>query len=459
MDAVSYRRLSPRPDGEYMLGLDRQQAEIERVAKRRKLRIVDEYVDEDRSAFKGRRPRYEEMIGRVRAGEVRAIVAYDLDRLYRQPRELEDLIDLAESGVLVVTAQGDVDLSTSNGRLVARMVVNVASKSSEDESRRMKLKHAQLAEHGEPAGGRRPFGFKADRVTVDAREAKLIRLAAAHVLAGGSVRSIVIDWNRRGIRTANGAEWKHFTLKHVLTQPRIAGLRAHRGVVVGPAKWPAIITESEHATLRAILTDPSRRPANNGSARKYLLTGLAVCGLCGAKLVARPQTDGARSQVCASDQGGCGKIRMLAEPAEAWVGAMVVDALQTSDLLARLDSAEGNADAAELTSAISEDEATLEQLARDHFADRVLSRSEYLAAKVAIDRRLDENRSMLARSARTSALAGLVDGPGTIEAAWAALSLDRRRSVLGAVMDRVVVKPAERGGVFDGRRLQPVWRF
>ena len=56
-----------------------------------------------------------------------AIVCYDLDRLTRQPRELEDWNDRAESrGLLLVTANGDADLSTDGGQLYARIQAAVA---------------------------------------------------------------------------------------------------------------------------------------------------------------------------------------------------------------------------------------------------------------------------------------------------------------------------------------------
>ena len=54
-----------------------------------------EYVDNDFSATNGkRRPAYQQMLTDIRAGEIDRIGVWDLDRLYRQPRELEDLIDL-----------------------------------------------------------------------------------------------------------------------------------------------------------------------------------------------------------------------------------------------------------------------------------------------------------------------------------------------------------------------------
>jgi site-specific DNA recombinase len=39
--------------------------------------------------------------------------------------------------------------------------------------------------------------------------------------------------------------WKMQTLRRMLMSPRISGQREHRGEIVGPAEWPAIITEAD----------------------------------------------------------------------------------------------------------------------------------------------------------------------------------------------------------------------
>ena len=66
------------------------------LSERRKWTPI-EYVDNDRSATNGKvRPAYQRMLADIRDGKVGALVAWDLDRLYSQPRELEDLIDLAD---------------------------------------------------------------------------------------------------------------------------------------------------------------------------------------------------------------------------------------------------------------------------------------------------------------------------------------------------------------------------
>ncbi|MGI8768056.1 MAG: recombinase family protein [Propionibacteriaceae bacterium] len=67
---------------------------------------------------------------RVRADDERhprgrrdPIVCWDTDRLTRQLRELADLIDL---GAPIGTVSGELDLSSSSGRLVATILGGVA---------------------------------------------------------------------------------------------------------------------------------------------------------------------------------------------------------------------------------------------------------------------------------------------------------------------------------------------
>ena len=62
---------------------------------------------------------------------------------------------------------------------------------------------------------------------------------------------------------------------------RIAGLREHRGEVVGPALWEPIITmvSATGSSQAGAERDPGRR-----TPRRYLLSGLVRCGRCGGTL-------------------------------------------------------------------------------------------------------------------------------------------------------------------------------
>jgi hypothetical protein len=80
-------------------------------------------VDNSISASDARRnrPGYDALVRDYQSRLFDALVGYDLDRLTRQPRQLEEWIDAAESrGLAPLTANGEADLTTDARRLFAR---------------------------------------------------------------------------------------------------------------------------------------------------------------------------------------------------------------------------------------------------------------------------------------------------------------------------------------------------
>ena len=139
--------------------------------------VVKVYVDNSVSAYSrtAKRPDYDEMVAAYGRGEFDAIVCYDLDRLTRQPRQLEDWIEAAEDrGLVLVTANGEADLSNDNGRLFARMKAAVARSEVERKGQRQKLAAAQRSTQGRIPKGARLFGYTTDGQLM-VTEAKVVR--------------------------------------------------------------------------------------------------------------------------------------------------------------------------------------------------------------------------------------------------------------------------------------------
>src|SRR4051794_36815060 len=112
-----YARISRDADGEG-LGVARQLEDCRALAERRGWGLVDEYVDNDISAYSGKsRPQYKRLLEDIRAGRVDIVVAWAPERLHRSPRELEDFLELIETcGIGVETVKAGVwDVSTSHG--------------------------------------------------------------------------------------------------------------------------------------------------------------------------------------------------------------------------------------------------------------------------------------------------------------------------------------------------------
>ncbi|MFZ1491662.1 MAG: recombinase family protein [Ilumatobacteraceae bacterium] len=82
----------------------------------------------------------------------------------------------------------------------------------------------------------------------------MIREAAARVLGGQSLTSIVVDFNKRGIPSAHGKKWRPGSLGMVLRSGRITGLRESKGEVVGEANWEPILDRATWEQVRSRLT-------------------------------------------------------------------------------------------------------------------------------------------------------------------------------------------------------------
>lgn len=472
--AAIYTRISRDDQGD-RLGVQRQEQDCREYVKSRGWKLAKVYEDNDLSAYNGKaRPAYRQLIEDLKTGTINSVIAWHPDRLHRSPRELEEFIEVVErANCRVETVRaGLLDFSTPTGKLVARQLGSIARYESEHKAERIRRKHKELAEAGKDVGAGRPFGYEEDRKTVRAEEADLIRDAVKRVITGEPVRSICRDWTSRGIPTVTGAKWTPTVVRRMLASARISGRREYRRkptaadrlaqkpartlelgeITSDHAEWGAIITHEESDRIRAMLSDPGRRM--NAHLGRYLLTGgLARCGLCGRALVARPKADGRRCLVCATGPGfhGCGKIRTLAEPVEDLVTEAVMQAIDKGALAAVL----ARRDDANVADELRSVEAKLAELTAMYASDG-LTRVEWDAARKSLLPRQESLRRQLETQRRAT---GLDDVPDAPRAAWSGLSIHRRRAIVAALVEQVVIQPAIRGrNFFDPSRVRIVWK-
>ena len=435
------------------LGVARQEETCRELAARLGWDVGRVYVDNDISAYRRkRRPQYMEMLGAIKRGEVDGLIAWHNDRLHRNPRELEDFIDLVEAaGIPVQTVSaGEYDLTTASGRMTARIIGAVARGESEHKAERQKAKHDELRAAGAPAGGARPFGLSpilrrpdgsGYREIVPA-EAAALRHVAEGIAAGTlSVRGACRWLNARGLRCTLGHEWQPIVLTRALTAEWVVGKRCGK-----PAQWPAILDDGTQRLVAALLTGRRRDPGHPFG--RTLLSGIAVCSLCGKKLVSRPRSTGRPAYVCAKDttrdDGRCGGIRVLAEPVE-------------EDLLLRLRARLDEGRLAPLDDGDASDAAATTELGRLEDIKRRLAEmagsgamdlADYRTASAANDAAIAAVNARLARDARAEAQRRERAEAPALLARWAELDTDARRRVVEALCAKVEIMPAVRGRNF-----------
>jgi site-specific DNA recombinase len=310
-----YSRISDDREG-LEHGVIQQEADCHKRAKRDGVPIPDHHVyrENDRGASsksKKARPQYKAMLKAIEAGEITVVYAYSNSRLTRRLLELEDLIKLHErTGVQFRTVvSGDDNLSTADGRMVARIKAAVDAAEAERNSERVTRRSEARAREGRGHGGQRPYGWQAeDRRKLDPKEHKVIKEAVKRVFQGDSLRSIAADFNKRGIPTVTGVPWSISGLRALLVNPRLAGIRVYQGKQIGKGDWKPAITELEHRRLDRILTASDRRTASDNR-RKYRMTGLAICAECQVPVVLRINSEKGRPSRQFYGCKVCGMIR------------------------------------------------------------------------------------------------------------------------------------------------------
>ena len=459
--AAIYARISQDRGGE-ALGVARQVEDCRRLIAERGWTASREYVDNDISAYRDKyRPGYESMLADLAAGQLDAIVVYHQDRLTRKPAEFEVFLEACTAAKMTkfTTVAGMTDLNSGDGVLVARITSAVAANESDAKRRRIQRKNDERAEKGLPHNsGARAYGYDRDGITLRPEEAAIVRDLAERFIAGESLQSITLGLQNAGILTATGhTQWRTQTVRQLLLSPRIAGLRQHRGQVVGPGIWSGIITEAQHQQLVTILTDPARKTAR--TPRRYALSGLLRCGLCGARIHSSPKPD-RRTYACRknADFDGCGRISIAANSLEVLVADAVLLRLDSTDLADQLAGrAETDTQRAELQDLIRADETKLSELEKA-WADNELSMQEWIGGGKPVRTRKQANEKLLARMTHEDSLDALAGTGATLMAAWSELNLARQVAIIRQVVDHIVIQPAARqANRLDHNRVDIHW--
>jgi len=459
-----YARLSRLPDGsdhDDAETVDRQMALCRRYAAEEGLRISDDHIypDNNRSAWKpsGRREQWNAMIAAGRRGEFDGILAYKLDRFTRNPRDGEDLIDLADNNRrLRLDGPGGnrIDLSSGDGRKAFRDAVNSGSYESDKTSERVKDAFDDRVARGLLLGGGRLYGFevlsrsrdKYRDVTPRQREdeVEVIREVARRMLAGEALAHIADDLNERGLVTVRGGRWTGANLGRMIGADRYGGWTERNGKRYQVPGEP-ILDEETFESVQAMLA--SRRRGRRPTGR-WPLTGIMVCGnpgCTGDHTLAghREQRNQVRRYICAPGNGGCG-LSIRADKVEDIVTDRVLTDLADEDEVAEL-----NKQAAAINEAWEIADAKVEAL-DEQLADLEVKfqagetrRLAYERSKPVLMKRIAEAEREREELSAASRQARSV--PAVSKAEWEAMSPTEKRQLIGRLHLSVTILPLPKG--------------
>ena len=386
------------------------------------------------------RPGFAALLADVEAGRVAAVIAWDQDRLARTPEEWARFRRACRRhGTRVAFyTDGEVAIGTISGGIAAGVRAVLSDAESEVKSERVKAAVRERAATGK-AHGRLLYGWRRVIETdargqksgwhdeVDPAQAAVVVEIAEALLAGRSLSRVTATLNNRGEPTATGnGLWSKVTLRKLMQRPANVGRRVHHGKVVGPAQAPAILDEATYDRVCALLADPSRRTITDNRVR-HLLSGIAECGICGAKVRAREGT-GVRRYQCSGR--GC-----VSRPAND-IDAAVIDTLAAYlDVAAVVNLDQDDADAA---AARADVDALRDRLdvAADEYAELVADAASYRRIRDRIEPKLQaaKERTRASGARPGVGLAAHLADADDIARAWDALTIEQQRAVVSETL-------------------------
>lgn len=236
----------------------------------------------------------------IHAKEARLLLTWESSRADRRLRGYVDLREaLIEAGALWGYGDHIYDMAKADDRERTASDALDSEKEANRISKRNQRTSNAMARDGSPTQGRAGWGFKRTVATEDGRRvvyqhpdpavAPYIRTVAGMLLAGESGRTCREYLNDNGVCTATGHVWTDNTkLRRAITRPSLAGLRVHKGKVVGTAQWAPILHDERdeavkiHNRLRALFAEQARETVIRKDPRAvHLLSGIMRCGKCG----------------------------------------------------------------------------------------------------------------------------------------------------------------------------------
>ncbi|RAV34770.1 recombinase family protein [Corynebacterium heidelbergense] len=498
------------------LAIDRQREQCEALAAYRQWEVVETYVDQSKSATDRTkvRPAYDQMVADYKAGAFDAIICYDLDRLTRQPRQLEDWIDASElRGLALVTANGDADLSTDGGRMYARIKAAVARAEMERKGARQSAAQLQRARQGRAPKGMRPLGYavngdiipdEADTVRAiyrlftrtDHRESlrSLARgLSGTEPIEGLEPRpkhTHVVSVERAEQRQDEGkiphpikpdGPWNPSTVLGILRNPRYARMSTYTPKTAQPdggrrrtwraqilrdesgepirGQWDAIIDDETWWQAQSILDDTERVTNTSGlTKRTHLGSGLYRCGVCGAKVTGAPRGYRCAQHVVRDEEGKPVVTSLMRSGAgvDNFVTRLIAERLRRPDALRREPTVSPGSTSQGIDAAISEQRARILRAQRD-YDEEIIEGRDLKRIRDAAEARITQLETERLLRGQAAGLAPIL-GANDPAKAFLTASLDVQRQVIDALAT-VTLQPQPRGKkAFNPDSVAVEWR-
>jgi site-specific DNA recombinase len=424
--AIGIVRVS-RVAGEDPVSPSEQRQRIEAACEREGFKLLDtlEELDVSGGAALAARPHLSRALALVEAGEAEVIVVAFFDRLVRSlavQRELLERVEAAGGAILAVDV-GEVRADTASHWLSSTLLGAVAEYHRRTTAERTSEgKRRAVAEGVAPFPNLPPWlrrGTDGKTIELDPKKARIVREAIRLRVEGATIAQVRAYLGKHGIRRSYHGVQALLRSRMLLGELRFGGL-------VNEHAFPAIVDPEAWQRLQRVFVFRGRRAR---SERLLARLGVLRCGTCGARMVVGT-SQGQYALYRCPPVGDCPqRVTISAAVAE---GA-VVEAVQ--ELLAGIEgsaSVEGGVNDAADELARRQDALDAAIRAFAGLEDEQAARARLQELRAARDEARERHDELLAASAPAI----------TVSAGeWDLLTVEERRALIRAVIDRAVVAP------------------
>lgn len=218
-----YIRVSTFDQAREGFSLGKQEERLKEFCNFKRYNIYKVYQDAGISAKNDKRPAYQEMIEDVKKGNINVIVALKLDRLTRSVYDIEKLMKFVNDYECDIDCMADEsNTTTSNGRMVMRIMTSVSQNEIEKCSERTKFGMAGAIKNGH-IPNRTGLGFKRKnkKLVPDPLTKDIIVRIFDLYLEGKSHQAIANIYNKE--KVLGKTNWYDSTVQKILSNELYKG--------------------------------------------------------------------------------------------------------------------------------------------------------------------------------------------------------------------------------------------
>lgn len=190
-----------------------------------------EYADKGFSGKNTNRPGFERMMSDIRAGRIKRVIVYKLDRISRSILDFANMMEtFQEYNVEFVSSTEKFDTSTPIGRAMLNICIVFAQLERETIQKRVMDAYNARSRRGFYMGGRIPYGFRLKKTVIDnirtsmyeeiPEESEQLKLIySLYADPAHSLGDIIRYLNKHGIKQLRGGTWNSARLSDMLKNP------------------------------------------------------------------------------------------------------------------------------------------------------------------------------------------------------------------------------------------------